>query len=183
MTSVTKFSFLIPLLQSTQEFIMQRLLSSFALLALALAPAALFAASDTSDVTVKVKSVDKLTVSDGGTIALDGSAGSNDLTGAADSTAQLNYTHNKNGNKKITAQATTSPAATSNDISLTVSVADGAGSKTLYNDAGAQAAQDVVTSIGAGALNNKAVTYGASATASGTKAQLMVRKTLSLRRL
>ncbi|MDP6116175.1 MAG: hypothetical protein QGF00_01970 [Planctomycetota bacterium] len=149
---------------------MRKSLAKLTLAALFVAPVAyIFAASDTSDVTVRVKSVDKLVVTDGGTITLDGTAGSNAMSGTDDTTAVLNYTHNKNANKKITAQATTSPAATGNDITLTVAVQDGAGAKTVYDDSGAAAAQDVVTGIAAGALGGKTVTYSANCTASGTK--------------
>ncbi|MDA0836788.1 MAG: hypothetical protein O3B01_16450 [Planctomycetota bacterium] len=145
-------------------------LAKLALTALFVAPVAyIFAANDTSDVTVRVKSVDKLVVTDGGTITLDGTAGSNAMTGADDTTAVLNYTHNKNVNKKITAQASASPAAAGNDITLTVSVQNGAGTKTVYDDAGAASAQDVFTGIAAGAVAGKTVTYSASCTASGTK--------------
>jgi len=146
-----------------------RIIIALAFAALLIAPAAtIYAASSTSGVTVQVKSVDKLDVTDGGTIILDGTAGSNDLGPGNDTTALLKYTHNKNANKKITAEATTAPAALGNDLVLTVAVLDGAGTKTLYNDSGAAAAQDVVTTIGAGALNNKTVTYTAQCTASGT---------------
>jgi len=148
---------------------MRRLLSISTLaILIAVQASSVSAANSTSDVTVRVKSVDKLAVTDGGTIILDGTAGTNDLGPANDTTAALNYTHNRNANKKITAEATTSPAAAGNDITLTVSVQDGAGAKTVYNDAGATAAQDVVTTIGAGALPGKTVTYSASCTASGT---------------
>lgn len=148
---------------------MNKSLLSTITLAFLLSPlASLLAASATSDVTVRVLSVDKLTVTDGGTITLDGTAGSNDLGPTTDATAVLQYTHNKGATKKITAEASTSPAAASNDLVLSVEVAGGAGAKTVYNDSGATGVQDVVTSIGAGALANKTVTYSAQATASGT---------------
>ena len=127
------------------------------------------AATSTSDVTVRVKSVDKLVVTDGNTIELDGVAGSNVLGPTTDTTSQLKYTHNNQGDKKITAQATTSPSASNNDLQLFVTVEDGDGEVEIYNDSGATSAKDVVTSIGAGALNNKTVTYKTQCTASGTK--------------
>jgi hypothetical protein len=145
-------------------------LAKLALTALFVIPTAyIFAATGTSTIRVTVKSVDKLTVTNGGTITLDGTAGSNALSGTDNTTAVLNYTHNKNVNKKITASATTSPAAAGNDITLTVAVQDGAGAKTVYDDAGAASAQDVVTGLAAGAIGGKTVTYSASCTASGTE--------------
>ena len=54
------------------------------------------------------------------------------------------------------------------DITLTVSVAGGTGTMTLVNAGAAQPAQSVWTGIAAGAYSNKAITYGASCTASGT---------------
>lgn len=127
-----------------------------------------WAASDTSAVSVTVSSIDSLSVSAGGTITLTGTAGSNSLTGTDDTTAALDFTHNNATAQKITAEATTNPA--SHTITLTVSVADGAGSKTLVTSGTAAAAQDVYTAISAGTLTSKTVTYGASATASGTTA-------------
>jgi hypothetical protein len=128
----------------------------------------LSAGSDPSEMAVRVKSVDDLNVTDGGTIILDGSAGSNDLGPVSDTCAQLNYTHNRDANKKITAEVTSGPSAAGNDIILTVAVQAGAGTKVIYNDAGPSIAQDVVTAMPAGALSNRMVTYTARCTASGT---------------
>ena len=151
---------------------MKRLTTILAMLALVgLLGSAAMAAEDTSDVTVTVSSIDLLTVTDGGTITLTGTAGSDALTGTDDTTALLNYTHNAAGNKDITAEVKTGdvPAGTQ-DITLTVGVADGAGTVTLVSAGVEQGALDVYTGISAGELTNKTVTFGASATASGSRA-------------
>jgi len=139
------------------------------ILALAiLSSSLLLADSSTSNITVTVKSVDKLVVTNGQTIILDGTAGSNDMGPASDDSAKLHYTHNQPGNKKITAETTTSPQANNNDLILSVSVEDGSGTKTIYDDSGSTGAHVVYAGISAGALGNKTVTYSAAATASGT---------------
>jgi len=151
---------------------MKRTILAIAVLALlGLVGSAAMAADDTSDVIVSVGTIDLLTLTDGGTITLTGTAGSDALAGDDDATAVLNYTHNSATSKKISAEVIEAnvPAGTQ-DITLTVSVADGAGEVTLATD-GIQGAGGVVyTGIAAGILTNKTVTYGASATASGTRA-------------
>ncbi|MCX5787093.1 MAG: hypothetical protein NTX64_01095 [Elusimicrobia bacterium] len=127
--------------------------------------------SGNSSESVTVPLLDLLAITNGGTITLDSSianpAGSAVLGPVNDSTARLNYTQNSTGLKKITAQATTAP--TGNDITLTVAVAGGAGTKTLVSNGTAQASQDVYTGIAAGAFSNRTVTYGARCTVTGTK--------------
>lgn len=127
--------------------------------------------SDTSRVIVRVKAVDKLSVSDGGALVLDGSPGSSSMGPVNDTTAELRFTHNENTTKKIAAEAKTgdSPDPAGNDLVIRVSVQDGAGAKTLYNDAGPTGPQAVVTGIGPGALNQKSVTYTAQCTSTGTE--------------
>lgn len=129
------------------------------------------AATDDSALTVTVSSIDLLSVGDAtGGITLDGTAGSNALTGTDNAAATLNYTHNQTTpNKKITAEVTTDP--TGDDITLTVTVADGAGEQTICTDGTATVGGAVVyTAITAGALTDKTVTYHATATASGSPA-------------
>ncbi len=118
--------------------------------------------SGTSTLTVTVAAVDMLTVSNAlGAITLNGSAGSSALTGS-DTTALLNFTHNNASPFKITAEATTNPA--DHDITLTVEVASGAGAKTICTAGTADGVKDVFLTIAAGTLQDKVITYGASAT-------------------
>ena len=130
------------------------------------------AASGTSNLTVTVGMIDKMTVTNGGVITLDNSqvdpAVSGILGPTTDATARLSYIHNKNVNKKITAQATTVPSTT-NDIKLYVQVGfNGGAYVTLYQNGAAATAQDAVTAIGAGDYPSEVVTYKAQATAAGT---------------
>jgi len=127
--------------------------------------------SDTSRVIVRVKAVDRLSVSDGGALVLDGSPGGSSLGPVSDTTAVLRFTHNENATKKIAAEAkaSDSPDPTGNDLTIRVLVQDGAGARTLYNDAGTTGPQAVVTGVGPGALNQKSVTYTAQCTSTGTE--------------
>lgn len=125
------------------------------------------AASDTSDIEVSVAAIDALTVTDGGTITLDDVTGGV-ITGDPDTTADLSYTHNLANNRMITAEATTVPGGQT--ITLTVSVAGGAGERTLVNAGTGQSAQQVWNNIPRGAITDAEVTYSASATAAGTPA-------------
>lgn len=128
------------------------------------------AASDTSNIQVTVAGIDALNVTDGGTITLDQISGNN-LTGTDDTTARLSYTHNFANNRQITAEVLAGgvPAGTQ-DITLTAAVTGGAGEVTLVTGGTPNAAQQVWANIAAGAISNAVVTYGASATASGTRA-------------
>ena len=127
-------------------------------------------AAGSSTAALKVLSLDLLSVTSGGAIVLDSSA-ADAATGVvgpvSDSAARLNYTQNSALNKKITAQVTANPGGS--DITLSVSVAGGAGPQTLVSGGVTSAAQNVYTNIAAGALSNRAVTYTAQATAAGTK--------------
>ena len=135
------------------------------------AAAALAGNSGNSSESVTVPMLDLLAITNGGTITLDSSVANPAVSGVlgpiSDSTAVLNYTQNSASLKKITAEATTAPAG--NDITLTVTVAGGAGTKTLVSNGAAQASQDVYTGMAAGALSNRTVTYGAQCTVTGTK--------------
>ena len=136
-----------------------------------LAVAAHAGSSGRSNVPIKVLVQDSLSVTNGGNILLDNSvanpAAGGVLGPVSDSTARLNYTQTSASSKKITAQVTVNPGG--HDITLTVAVAGGAGTKTLVSGGAASAAQDVYTSIAAGTLSNLAVTYGAQCTVAGTK--------------
>jgi hypothetical protein len=124
--------------------------------------------SDTSRVTVRVKSVDRLDVTDGSALNLDAAPGENRIGPVTDSTARLKYTHNKDTNQKIVAEAKAgdAPDPSSNDITFKVSV--GEESKTLYSDSGVTGPQDVVTGLQAGALTDQSVSYTVECTSSGT---------------
>jgi hypothetical protein len=127
------------------------------------------AASDTSQVQVKVNSIDVLDVTDGGMITLSQVSGNN-ITGPDDSTAILSYTHNSASTQKITAEVKSGdmPSGTQ-DITLTATVANGTGKVTLVSGGSTSGVKDVITGIAAGTIS-KSVTYGASCTASGTVA-------------
>ncbi|MDA1140167.1 MAG: hypothetical protein O3B01_16455 [Planctomycetota bacterium] len=124
--------------------------------------------SDTSRLTVRVKAVDRLRVSDGGTINLEANPGNDHIGPVTDSTANLSYTHNKDTNQKIVAEAMAgdSPDPASNDITFKVSL--GVESKILYSDSGVTGPQDIVTGLPAGALTDQSVNYTAECTSSGT---------------
>ncbi|MDE2039909.1 MAG: hypothetical protein KGO96_09305 [Elusimicrobia bacterium] len=151
---------------------MKKVLALSLVAALLVSAFPVLAATATSNVTVTIGAVDKLVVTNGGTITLDNNSAdptAGDVLGpATDSTARLSFVHNKNVNKKITAEATTAPAAAGNDIQLEVQVGAAGSFVTVYDDNGAAAAQDAVTGIAAGALSNQVVTYRARATAAGT---------------
>lgn len=126
--------------------------------------------SAVSRVTVRVKAVNKLEVTDGGLLNLDGVPGSVTLGPVSDSTASLSITHNKATSKKITAesQPAQSPNPSGNDIVLRVSVQGGTGEKVVYGDSGSTGTQEVVSGLSPGALTGKAVTYTAQCTTAGT---------------
>ncbi len=128
----------------------------------------ILADSDTSRVTVRVKAIDRLDVTDGSTLNLDAAPGENGIGPVTDSTARLNYTHNKDTNQKIVAEAKAgdAPDPSSNDISFKVSLRGE--SKTLYSDSGATGPQDVLTDLEAGTLTDQTVSYTAECTSSGT---------------
>lgn len=130
---------------------------------------ALAASSGNAPVSATIQAVNVMSVTNSGTLQLQGTAGSNSLTGPGDSTAALNLSHNSATPLRVTAEVLPSGNPAGHDITLTVSVAGGAGQKTLVFSGAAQGAQDVYTNIAAGALSNKAITYGASCTASGTR--------------
>lgn len=121
------------------------------------------AASGTSRLTISVASIDALEVTDGGTIRL---SGSDTLTGQPDRSARLNYSHNSNTAKAIVAQV--SGAQAGQDLTLTVAVDGGAGTKTLLANGAPVSAQVVYNDILAGALTNRTITYEATATKAGT---------------
>lgn len=130
----------------------------------------LMAADDTSTVTVSVVAIDALNVTDGGTIILDQVNGDY-LTGANDTTARLSYTHNSATNREIVASVTNIAGGATQDITLDVGVAGGAGLVNILNAGTRVATPPVVWSnIAAGAISDAVVTYDASATASGTLA-------------
>lgn len=149
---------------------MKKLIASLTVVLLTLGSVgAVMAATDTSSLTVTASAVDKLSVDDAtGVITLDGTAGSDALTGADNTAADLRYTHNSSGTKKITAQVTTDPAG--DDITLTVQVQGGESAQEICTAGTATAAKDVYTALARGTINNKTVTYSAAATASGTVA-------------
>lgn len=130
----------------------------------------LMAAEDDSTVQVSVTAIDSLNVTDGGTINLDQVAG-NVLTGANDTTARLSYTHNSANNREIIAEVTNIAGGATQDVTLTVAVAGGAGTVTVLNAGAIVGTPPVVwQNIPAGAISNAEVIYGATATASGTLA-------------
>jgi hypothetical protein len=134
------------------------------------APIVVEASNDDSDITVQVKSVDLLDVTDGGRIRLDTTAG-NDLMGPkTNGKARLNYTHNSPNQKKITAETTDPAPALTNDIILRCKVKNSLGFKIIYDGAGGggTGAQEIFNNINAGIKANKRVRYRAQCTASGT---------------
>jgi hypothetical protein len=124
--------------------------------------------SDTSRLTVRVKAVDRLSVTDGGTINLEANPGIDQIGPVTDSTTKLSYTHNKDTNQKIVAEAHAgdSPNPSSNDITFKVSL--GGDTKTLYSDSGVTGPQDLLTGLQAGDLPERSGNYTAECTSSGT---------------
>lgn len=135
-------------------------------------PFCLRGAQSDSRVMVSVAAVDDLKVSDatqGVLLQPDGGPGSDMLTGAPDSTARLTYAHNSPGSKKITAQVKPEGLPSDGqDITLTVAVTGGA-EKCIIAGGQAQAAQEVLTGIASGCVENATVTYRAGATAQATR--------------
>ena len=145
-------------------------LSVLAVLAAALACArALAASSGNAPVSTTIQAINVMSVTNSGTLQLQGMAGSNSLTGPSDSTAALNLSHNSATPLRVTAEVLPASNPAGHDITLTVLVAGGAGPKTLLLAGATQGVKDVYTNIVAAALSNKAITYGASCTASGTR--------------
>jgi hypothetical protein len=122
----------------------------------------------TANMTATIQAINELSITNGAGVQLTGTAGNNALTGASDSSAVLNVSHNSATALKVTAQVLAADNPSGHDITLTVSVAGGAGTMTLIASGAAQAAQNVWTAIAAGAYANKTITYGATCTASGT---------------
>ena len=133
-----------------------------------LAAQAQAATSGTANITATIQAINEFSVTNGGGMQLSSTAGSNTLTGTPDTAATLNLSHNSATALKVTAQVQPADNPSGHDITLTISVAGGAGQKTLVASGAAQAAQSVWTAVAAGAYANKTVTYTASCTASGT---------------
>lgn len=131
----------------------------------ALLPAA---STDTATVTLAIQPIDALSVTGGETIVLDGTAGQNLLTGSSALSARLHLSHNRALPKKITAEVQPAGAPAGHDLTLTLTVAGGTGEKTLVANGAPQGAQEVLNNLAAGALSNRALTYQARGTASGT---------------
>ena len=142
-----------------------------AALALGLAGTAA-AATSASQVTVTVPLFDMLSVTNSAGITLSASVGDSEMTGS-DNSATLWYLHTGSNQKKITAAVTTDPSGT-DDITLTVQVADGNGQQTIYSSGTATAAKDVYTNISRGVRRDKTVTYTAAATTTDADAYAFV---------
>ncbi|MDP6114335.1 MAG: hypothetical protein QGF00_00895 [Planctomycetota bacterium] len=126
---------------------------------------------DISRLTVRVNKVDKLSMTDGGSINLDQAVanvvGNQVVLGPVeDSTARLSFTHNSSSPMKIVAEAQSVPG--NSDISLRVSVDGGAGDKVIVDAGNGTGVQEVMTDVQAGAFTDRAVTYAASCTSEGT---------------
>jgi hypothetical protein len=139
---------------------------------LILYPLHLIAAQSESRIRVTVAPIDNLKVSDatqGILLRAGNTPGSNELIGDPDQTARLSYSHNSAANKKITAQV--SPADIPSglqDITLTVAVMGGA-EQSIVHGGVTQGAKNVLTGITSGYRESVPVTYGAAATASGSR--------------
>ena len=132
------------------------------------------ASSAIQTIIVTLPAVDQITVTSTISLALDltGGPGSSAVAGS-DRSGRLSYTQSSAGQKKITASVI-GPA--SNDITLTLGAAIPGGSQgtstgtiTLANGGVIpSSAQDLVTSIRRGAINNAELTYSVSATTTNT---------------
>jgi hypothetical protein len=127
------------------------------------------AVSGNAHVTINLKAIDALLVSNAGSIQLQATAGSNILSAPSDNTARLNYSHNSPYPKKITTQVLPFNNPGGHDITLNISAVGGAGQKTIILAGVPQNAQEIYRSISAGSLNNCMLTYSATCTASGTR--------------
>lgn len=126
------------------------------------------AKTDSAVIRVRIQDIFSFSATNGGTIALAGTAGSNVLSGAPDTTGRINLSHNLAAAARITAEVRPSGNPTGHDITLTAAVAGGLGAKTLVLSGAAQPVQTLASGIAAGALSNRTITYTASCTASGT---------------
>ncbi len=127
-----------------------------------------------SDVSVVVGAIDKIDVTDGGTITLDNddTTPGNDVIGpdTDDGSALLNYTHNSGTDKKITAEVSDNPGG--HEITLNVDVNGGVAGYQMICDEGDETGliPTVYSGIAAGVVTDAAVTYQAQCNASGTPA-------------
>lgn len=150
-----------------------RLLSAAKVLAI-LAACSLFAwvahaaTSDNGDVSFTIQPIDSLSATDGGAIVLTGTAGEDLLTGTADGTARLNYSHNGPNPRKLLAEVKPGDNPAGHDLSLGVQVAS-SGPKVLVLNGASQGAVEILGSIPTGAYSQRTVTYLARCTASGTQ--------------
>lgn len=128
------------------------------------------AESATSHLTIVVKAVHRLEVTDGGPLVLEALPGQSQLGPAQDDTARLQFTHNLQAPQQITAEVRPgdAPDPATNDLLLRVSVQDGTGPQTLYNEGGATGPQEVLSQLSAGAVTPRRITYEAAGTAPGT---------------
>lgn len=131
-------------------------------------PLLLAAKSDTGDVRLDIQQVDVLNVSDPGVIVMDGVAGSNRFTGRNSSPGKLNYSHNGPRTKKITAEVRRGDNPTGHDITLTLSIAGGAGPQTMLSNGQEQGAKTVFSGVVPGTVTDTDVQYGATCTTDGT---------------
>ena len=124
------------------------------------------ATSGTGQVSLNIQPIDSFSVSDGGTLILDGSAGNNVLAGGTDNTALGNYSHNGPNDKKIVVEVKAADNPPNHDITLSVTV--GANTRTLVSNGSAQTASEVVSALPPGNYRDRTVSYDARCTASGT---------------
>ena len=143
---------------------------SLILILFLVAATAVEASNDDSDITVEVKSVDVLDVTDGTRVKLNTQAGNNQMGPKTNNKARLNYTHNSPNKKKITAETSDPAPALTNDIILRCKVKNSLGFKIIYDGAGGGGTgpQEIFNNIEAGVKADKNVRYSAECTASGT---------------
>ena len=123
-------------------------------------------ATTTQSVTLSVNPIARISVSGnpGSMTISTGTAGSDNLTYAGDSSTTYSITHNSTSNLRITAAV---DAALSAGYSLTLQLASTRGSSAGFVDiSGATSAVDVVTAIARGADAGEILTYRFNALAS-----------------
>ena len=151
---------------------MKKSLLAIALVAvLALIGSAAMAATDDETITVNVDAINLLVVptSNSNLTLTTSTAGAANYDETTDTdTGGLDFCHNSTTNQKITAVAAADGGNPTNDITLTVTVADGAGEQTLVASGTDQSAATVYSAMAAGAYD-KDILWEANASLASTK--------------
>jgi hypothetical protein len=126
------------------------------------------AQSDNHNVEVTIDDIALIDASAGPVqMTLTAAGAGSDLGTDSDSDESLSFSHNQSTQQIITAVASEVDVST-NDVTLTIELASGAGQQTIVDGGVVQSAQTLRDNIAGGAYSAQQLTYGASATLSGS---------------